>query len=97
MTKQNKDELHDVLHDLDHQKYEAIGVEQLAKEAGETMSAVMLIIKFMSTNSAQDLAVLYSLAELMEREMCDKCIDLSTRIRRQIITDFETWKLEKRR
>jgi len=92
MTK-DREQLKDILHSLDHQKWEAIGVEALAKDSATTMQLILLMTKLGNTSLSQDLATFWALKELMEPQLCDDCITLAKRIKNQILADYETWKL----
>ena len=88
-------ELDDILHDLDHQKYEAIGVEALAEQTKALMSAILLLIQSAHTSNAQDMAILMSLVEILQNKTCSRCLELATRIKTQIFSDFDKFQ-EKR-
>ena len=81
--------LDEILHDLDHQKFEAIGVETLAKQIKPVMSALILILSTAETSNAQDLAVLKMLADILQDRCCIRCLELIYRIKIQFKRDFQ--------
>lgn len=88
-------ELDEILHDLDHQKYEAIGVEALANDTKTLMSGILILIQAAGTSNAQDLAILLTLIEILQEKSCARCLELSHRIKRQIIGDFNEFHARK--
>ena len=97
MTRKDEDDLNDILHNLDHQKYEAIGVERLAKESQPLMSGILLLIRTIQTINAQDLAVISMLNDMLQEKACMRCLDLSLRIKAELMREFAEWEKEKGR
>ena len=92
---QRDSELEDILHELDHQKFEAIGIERLSEDAKVMMSAILFLLRTANLSSAQDLAVLSTLLETLQEKSCSKCLALSDRLKRHMIAEYNTYEKKK--
>lgn len=81
-------ELEDILHELDHQKFEAIGVERLSENAKILLAAIVVLLKTANLSSAQDMAILGTLLETLQEQSCSKCLTLGDRIKRHMLTEY---------
>lgn len=94
----NEKELQKILHDLDHQKLEAIGVEILAAQSA------MFILTLMATVTVSDkgldrtqvIASLSTLAKWARDGMCPACVELSERIEHEMERSFQEFMREKK-
>lgn len=89
-------ELKKVLHDLDHQKAEAIGVEKLSHEAALFLAAVTAAEKIIPLSIVQKAAVYALMAEWAQEDMCPMCLDLTTRIKNELNRSFEEWMAQRK-
>lgn len=82
------DDLKDILHELDHQKMEAIGVEQLGHQTKDTISAILVILRIFGHAPSQNIALLNVLSEVLQEAACSKCLDLSLRIQTNLLREY---------
>lgn len=92
----NSSELKDILHDLDHQKLEAIGVEQLGNQTKDALSATLDILRIFSLSPAQNIALLNVLSEVLQEAACSKCLDLSFRIQKNLLREYANFEANRK-
>ena len=76
----SKKALDDILHKLDHQKLEAIGVESLSEDAKRYIMLVTAVSKVVDLPPPVKLGSFLFLAKVMEEEYCIDCKELAERI-----------------
>lgn len=87
----NDDMLQRILHDLEHQKLEAIGVEQLAKDTIPFMMGILMAVRFTNLSVPQIIATLRTIAHSLSDGMCAGCQDFANRIEKEMNNDFKAW------
>lgn len=85
-----------ILHDLDHQKAEAIGVEKLSREGALFVGAITACERVIPLSIVQKGAVYALLAEWSQEGMCPQCLDLTMRIKNELNRSFEEFMAQRK-
>lgn len=84
-----EDSLREVLHNLEHQKLEAIGVEKLADDSLTLVSTMVILAERTRLSKIQLMAVYSILARWLKDESCEACIEFAARIENQIYKEYQ--------
>ena len=77
-----------VIHDLDHQKYEVIGVENLANECHKLISVLLINLKCAPLTGPQLAASVRALPMMLGCLDCERCDELAERIKNHLVLEF---------